>query len=97
MASPDEDKKNEVGGTTKGAGRRGGHGGAGAQRVMVIASEYTTSSEGALPCVHRREDAPAVRKGCAEATKERRTREREGEGGTTTGRGTYLEANVTLL
>lgn len=46
-----------------------------------------------LPCVHRREEAPAARKGYAGATKKRREKGDYDEERT----GTYLEANVTLL
>lgn len=72
--------------------KRGGHSGAGVQRVMVIASEYTTSSEGAPMCPQKRRSSRSAWKGCEGATKKRRARgkrEREGER-TTTGRGQEL-------
>lgn len=49
--SEERNRRNNEGGRVTGGG---GHSGAGVQRVMVIASEYPTSSEGVPMCPQKR-------------------------------------------
>lgn len=81
MTSPGEDEKGEKGGTRK---RTGVGTVARVYRELWLSLVSIPPPLKCLPCVHRREEAPAARKGCAGATKKRRARgKREG---TTTGR-----------
>lgn len=53
---------------------------AGVQRVMVIASEYTTSPRKELPCVHRGEEAAVERGRGARGRLRREEPEKKGRG-----------------
>lgn len=84
MTSPGEDEKGETGGI-----RTGEDTVARVYRELWLSLVSIPPLLKCLPCVHRREEAPAARKGCAGATNNKR-RARGKREGTTTGRGQGL-------